>query len=144
MGLDLTEFIAKSKFNRYDMNETNTIVRQLLEIKRSLFDDFLDSIADKFTVKMYKGVAVDYITCDDFMYWYDLFMRNSKYKQSPTSITNELTMKGFTKQRFKVNNERFYVYYRQHVEKCVDGKMNDDDDDDCEEFDDEIPVKESI
>ena len=147
MGLPLNEFIAKSKFNRYDLNETNIIAKQLLEVKHSLFDDFLDSIADRFTVKKYKGVDVEYITCEDFTFRYDWFMRNNKYKQGSTSITNELTLRGFTKKRFRVGEGLPYVYYRQCVVKKSDDKTKDENVVDYEKFDDdedESPVKASI
>jgi hypothetical protein len=139
MNVNLSEFIAKSKFNRYDLNETDIIAKQLLEIKRSLFDDFIDSIYDRFTLKKYKGVEVDVITCQDLLILYDSFMRNSKYKRTNSSIENELTMKGFTKQRIRFNGDRPMVYYRPHIEKPDDEKCDAFDDDD-----DDFPVKDSI
>ena len=139
MNVNLSEFIAQSKFNRYDLNETDIIAKQLLEIKRSLFDDFLDSIYDSFTLKKYKGVEVDVITCQDLLILYDSFMRKSKYKQSPTSIEKELMGKGFTKQQMRFEGGRPMVYYRSHIEKPDDEKCDGFDDDD-----DDFPVKDSI
>ena len=139
MSIDLSEFIAQRRFNRYDMNETDIIAKQLLEIKRSLFDDFIDSIYDSFTLKKYKGVEVDVITCQDLLSHYDSFMRNSKYKQSPTSIEKELIDRGFTKQQMRFEGGRPTVYYRVHIEKPDDEKCDGFDDDD-----DDFPVKDSI
>ena len=139
MDLDLTDFIAKSKFNRYDMNETDVIAKQLLEIKRSLLDDFLDSIYDNFIRKKYNGVEVDVMTCNDFMYYYNAFMRDNKYKQSPTSLEKELLAKGFTKQRMRVGGDRDMYYYRKHINRPDDEKCDAFDDDN-----DEFPVKHSI
>ena len=74
MKIDLSEFIAKSKFNRYDMNETEIIAKQLLEIKGSIFDDFINSIYDRFTLKKYKGVFVDAIEHNELTALYDSFI----------------------------------------------------------------------
>ena len=139
MSIDLSEFIAQRRFNRYDMNETDIIAKQLLEIKRSLFDDFLDSIYDRFRLKKYKGVEVDAITVDELLSHYDSFMRNKKYKQSPTSIEKELISRGFTKQQKRFEGDRPMVYYRNHIEKPDDEKCDGFDDDD-----DDFPVKDSI
>ena len=141
MSIDLSEFIDKRRFNRYDMNETDIIAKQLLEIKRSLFDDFLDSIYDSFTLKKYKGVEVDVITCDELQSLYESYMRNSKYKRTRSSIEDELTMKGFTKERMRFNGGRYQVYYRNHVEKPDDEKCDGFDD---EDEDEDFPVKDSI
>ncbi len=139
MSIDLSEFIAQSKFNRYDMNETNIIAKQLLEIKRSLFDDFLDSIYDRFRLKKQNGVEVDVIPCNELLSHYDSFMRNKKYKLSSTSIEKELIDRGFTKIQKRFEGDRPMVYYRKHIEKPDDEKCDGFDDDD-----DDFPVKDSI
>ena len=140
MSIDLSEFIAKRKYNRYDMNETEIIAKQLLEIKRSLFDDFLDSIYDSFRLKTYKGVKVDVIPCNELIALYNSFMRDNKYKLSPSSIEKELIDRGFTKlQQMRFEGDRPAVYYRNHVEKPEEKECDGFDDDD-----DDFPVKDSI
>ena len=140
MKIDLSEFIAKSKFNRYDMNETDIIAKQLLEIKGSIFDDFINSIYDRFTLKKYKGVFVDAIEHNELTALYDSFMRNKQYKCTITTLEKELALKGFTKKRLRFNgDDRATVYYRQHIEKPEEEIIDGFDDDD-----DDFPVKDSI
>ena len=139
MKIDLSEFIAKSKFNRYDMNETDIIAKQLLEIKGSIFDDFINSIYDRFTLKKYKGVSVDVIEHNELTVLYDSFMKNKQYKCTITTLEKELALKGFTKNRMRFNGDRATVYYRQHIEKPEEEKLDEFDDDD-----DDFPVKDSI
>ena len=91
-------------------------------------------------MKKYKGVSVDVIEHNELTVLYDSFMRNKQYKCTITTLEKELALKGFTKNRMRFNGDRATVYYRQHIEKPEEEKLDEFDDDD----DDYLPVKDSI
>lgn len=139
MNIDLTDFVKERKFNRYPLERTNTIAKQLLDLKITVLDEFLDSIYDSFEQKKYKGETVDVIPAKQLQQEYDYFMRNKKYRLT-TSFESELEAKGL----HKINSMRFHgdvmqVYYRTHIErKITEYEVFDD------ESDEECPIKEAI
>ena len=131
MRLDLTEFIKNKCYNRYPLDRTDVIVKQLTDLKSSMLDEFIDSIYDEFEQKKYKGNDVDVISAARLQYVYNLYMQDRKYKLS-TSFDSELEAKGIHKiNSMRYQNKVTAVYYRNHVERK---------DIECECFDDDAEL----
>ena len=139
MNLDLSEFVKNKCFNRYPLDKTDIIVKQLSELKSTMLDEFIDSIYDYFEQKKYKGQDVDVISSARLQQEYNIYMLNRKYKLS-TSFDSELENKGIHKiKSMRFHGEVVSVYYRAHVErKEIECECFDDD------SDDDYPVKDSI
>ena len=131
MRLDLTEFIKNKCYNRYPLDRTDVIVKQLTDLKSSMLDEFIDSIYDEFEQKKYKGNDVDVISAARLQYVYNVYMQDRKYKLS-TSFDSELEAKGIHKiNSMRYQNKVTAVYYRNHVERK---------DIECECFDDDAEL----
>ena len=129
MNIDLTEFIAHQEFNRYPIERTDIITKQLNELKNNTLDDFIDSIYDSFIRKKYKKQDVDVILSSELNRLYKNYMPDRRFALT-TSLNDELESRGIHYiKRMRYDGEAKPVYYRLHVEP-----------EECEEFDDDEDV----
>ena len=135
MNIDLTDFVRSKSFNRYPLEKTNAIAKEMLEINASQLDEFIDSIYYRFEQKKYKGEEVDVITSEDLKREYNYFMNGNKYKLT-ASLDSELESKGIHKLKsMKFHGSVLQVYYRKHIErKPEEFDVFDDDDEPTNTF----------
>ena len=130
MSIDISEFINNKSFNRYPIDRTQSIIKQLNSLKSNTLDEFIDSIYNEFELKVYKKENVDVIKVSDLNRLYKSFMNDRRYILS-TSLRDELEKRGIHYiKRMKFRGIAQEVYFRKHVDEDIEYEKFDDDDDD--------------
>ena len=108
MNIDLTDFINKGLYDRYN---SDIVQNQLKSIKGSILDDFIEYIEANWEEGTYKGKPIEYITLSNMR---DLYSKYAGYKKlNNTNFDKELEKFGIYKIQLKLYLKPVRVFYKE-------------------------------